>query len=268
MDMQVPIGQLLLQQGYFDNSTIPTQVHQPLQQQSLIQDLQVPVLEQIPALNGQTLTKPKRKQVKNACVHCQKACKKCDDGRPCQRCLKYNLADTCRNSIRKERQKGLKRGPYKRKPGESDAFQHKSKKLALGQTAMIASNVISQVTNTQTTCSPMPVLPVFVTPDASPNNNKDALTTASASLSQSTNIPHTFGHHDLLMMPFSFVDNTALQQDQFPLVTTTTTSYEYNSNKQQHLLNDVPTYSTPTMSPAAASATQFRFISQNNDFAL
>ncbi|ORZ12784.1 hypothetical protein BCR42DRAFT_493515 [Absidia repens] len=61
------------------------------------------------------LTKPKRKQVKNACVNCQKACKKCDDGRPCQRCIKYGLSETCTNSVRKERKKGVKRGPYKRR---------------------------------------------------------------------------------------------------------------------------------------------------------
>ncbi|KAI8062186.1 hypothetical protein BC940DRAFT_309353 [Gongronella butleri] len=61
------------------------------------------------------LVKPKRKQVKNACVNCQKACKKCDDGRPCQRCIKYGLTDTCQNSVRKERKKGIKRGPYKRR---------------------------------------------------------------------------------------------------------------------------------------------------------
>ncbi|KAL4207325.1 hypothetical protein AB4K20DRAFT_1997289 [Rhizopus microsporus] len=56
--------------------------------------------------------KQKRSQVKNACkyvfllnelwlilfffnkVNCKKACKKCDDRRPCQRCIKYNLVDT------------------------------------------------------------------------------------------------------------------------------------------------------------------------------
>ncbi|KAI9280222.1 hypothetical protein BC943DRAFT_331022 [Umbelopsis sp. AD052] len=59
--------------------------------------------------------KPKRKQVKNACVNCQKACKKCDDGRPCQRCVKYGLTETCIDSVRKERKKGVKRGPYKRR---------------------------------------------------------------------------------------------------------------------------------------------------------
>ncbi|ORX57404.1 hypothetical protein DM01DRAFT_1401702 [Hesseltinella vesiculosa] len=61
------------------------------------------------------MVKPKRKQVKNACVNCQKACKKCDEGRPCQRCIKYGLSDSCQDSVRKERKKGIKRGPYKRR---------------------------------------------------------------------------------------------------------------------------------------------------------
>lgn len=60
-------------------------------------------------------TKPKRAQVKNACVNCQRACKKCDNSRPCQRCVKYHLESTCQNSTRKERKRTGKRGPYKRK---------------------------------------------------------------------------------------------------------------------------------------------------------
>ncbi|KAG0769126.1 hypothetical protein G6F29_002846 [Rhizopus arrhizus] len=63
---------------------------------------------------------PKRKQVKNACTNCQKACKKCDDARPCPRCIKYGIADTCVNSVRKERKKGIKRGPYKRRQKTED----------------------------------------------------------------------------------------------------------------------------------------------------
>ncbi|CAO3671942.1 unnamed protein product [Rhizopus stolonifer] len=67
--------------------------------------------------NDATIEKPKRKQVKNACVNCQKACKKCDDGRPCKRCIKLGLTATCRDSDRKERKKGVKRGPYKKRQG-------------------------------------------------------------------------------------------------------------------------------------------------------
>jgi hypothetical protein len=48
-------------------------------------------------------------------VNCQKACKKCDDGRPCARCIKLGLTETCRDSDRKERKKGVKRGPYKKR---------------------------------------------------------------------------------------------------------------------------------------------------------
>lgn len=51
----------------------------------------------------------KRKQVKNACVHCQRACKKCDDTRPCIRCTKYGLEGSCVDSPRKER-KSKRRG--------------------------------------------------------------------------------------------------------------------------------------------------------------
>jgi hypothetical protein len=63
--------------------------------------------------------KLKRKQVKNACTNCQKACKKCDDERPCPRCVKYGIADECSDSVRKERRKGIKRGSYKKKCEQS-----------------------------------------------------------------------------------------------------------------------------------------------------
>ncbi|KAF7796783.1 hypothetical protein EIP86_007967 [Pleurotus ostreatoroseus] len=63
----------------------------------------------------------KRRQVKNACTNCQKACKKCDDARPCLRCVKYGIAEECVDSQRKERQKGIKRGPYKKRDGKDRA---------------------------------------------------------------------------------------------------------------------------------------------------
>ncbi|TFY52412.1 hypothetical protein EVG20_g10560 [Dentipellis fragilis] len=61
------------------------------------------------------VTRPKRKQVKMACTNCAAACKRCDEARPCERCLKYGIADSCMDGVRKERKKGIKRGPYKRK---------------------------------------------------------------------------------------------------------------------------------------------------------
>lgn len=61
----------------------------------------------------------KRRQVKNACTNCQKACKKCDDARPCLRCVKYGIGEECVDSQRKERKKGIKRGPYKKRDGKN-----------------------------------------------------------------------------------------------------------------------------------------------------
>lgn len=68
----------------------------------------------------------KRAQVRIACTHCQKACKKCSNTRsvdrygdrhsmvsvltfrPCERCVKYGLRD-CIDSTRKPRKTGIKR---------------------------------------------------------------------------------------------------------------------------------------------------------------
>lgn len=44
----------------------------------------------------------KKKKTSRACIHCQKAHLTCDEGRPCQRCIKKNLQDTCRDGIRKQ----------------------------------------------------------------------------------------------------------------------------------------------------------------------
>ncbi|KAJ2773872.1 hypothetical protein IWQ57_001090 [Coemansia nantahalensis] len=63
----------------------------------------------------------KRIQVKNACVNCQRACKKCDSGRPCKRCVRQGLGDSCEDSKRKPRQRGIKRGPYKKRKQPGDA---------------------------------------------------------------------------------------------------------------------------------------------------
>ncbi|CAI2174972.1 19640_t:CDS:2 [Funneliformis geosporum] len=105
------------------------------------------------SLNGTTSqqvspVKQKRKQVKNACVNCQKACKKCDDGRPCQRCIKYELTATCKDSIRKVRKKGVKRGPYKRRTQKTQGV-----KISISSTStppdIPAPAVIVPVSNTE-----------------------------------------------------------------------------------------------------------------------
>ncbi|KAG6881367.1 hypothetical protein C0993_001763, partial [Termitomyces sp. T159_Od127] len=52
---------------------------------------------------------------RHQCTNCASACKRCDESRPCERCIKYNIPETCVDGQRKERKKGIKRGPYKRK---------------------------------------------------------------------------------------------------------------------------------------------------------
>ena len=50
----------------------------------------------------------RRSQVKIACIHCKKACKKCDNARPCTRCIRTGTASTCVDAPRKERKKDKK----------------------------------------------------------------------------------------------------------------------------------------------------------------
>ncbi|KAF8953426.1 Transcriptional regulator of nonfermentable carbon utilization [Haplosporangium bisporale] len=44
----------------------------------------------------------RRKKASRACFHCQKAHLTCDDSRPCQRCVKRDLAGTCADGVRKK----------------------------------------------------------------------------------------------------------------------------------------------------------------------
>ena len=77
-----------------------------------------PFVHNLAPAHQQPLIRAKRRQVKNACTNCQKACKKCDDARPCLRCVKYGISDDCVDSQRKERRRGVKRGPYKKRDGK------------------------------------------------------------------------------------------------------------------------------------------------------
>ncbi|KAH7929833.1 hypothetical protein BV22DRAFT_1029012 [Leucogyrophana mollusca] len=45
---------------------------------------------------------PKKKKANRACAHCQKAHLTCDDSRPCQRCIKRGIANSCTEGHRKK----------------------------------------------------------------------------------------------------------------------------------------------------------------------
>ncbi|KAI9105832.1 hypothetical protein DFS34DRAFT_31196 [Phlyctochytrium arcticum] len=58
----------------------------------------------------------RREQCKIACVHCKKACKKCDNLRPCSRCCRMGYAASCSDAPRKERSKATnRRAPYSKR---------------------------------------------------------------------------------------------------------------------------------------------------------
>lgn len=52
----------------------------------------------------------KRKQVRNACTNCQRVAKKgCSDTRPCHRCVRLGIADTCQSSVHRHRLPGMRK---------------------------------------------------------------------------------------------------------------------------------------------------------------
>ncbi|ORX78969.1 hypothetical protein BCR32DRAFT_294725 [Anaeromyces robustus] len=55
----------------------------------------------------------KRKKVSQACIFCRRSHMTCDDGRPCQRCIKRNIAHLCRDEPKtnKKKKKGGKQDP-------------------------------------------------------------------------------------------------------------------------------------------------------------
>ncbi|KAJ3821035.1 hypothetical protein F5878DRAFT_606749 [Lentinula raphanica] len=98
----------------FDSSMDPS-VHYPLLTTNPLTYSTMPMHMYPLTPSSQRTFQTKRRQVKNACTNCQKACKKCDDARPCLRCIKYGIPTECVDSQRKERKKGIKRGPYNKK---------------------------------------------------------------------------------------------------------------------------------------------------------
>ncbi|KZV79210.1 hypothetical protein EXIGLDRAFT_661304 [Exidia glandulosa HHB12029] len=58
--------------------------------------------EMSPGTKQRNREQSKKKKANRACFHCQKAHLTCDDSRPCQRCLKRGMGDSCVEGIRKK----------------------------------------------------------------------------------------------------------------------------------------------------------------------
>ena len=133
----------------------PLPQHQQQQQHLLQMTMHVyPFPHALGPTQQPPLIRAKRRQVKNACTNCQKACKKCDDARPCLRCVKYGISDDCVDSQRKERKRGVKRGPYKKRDGKgvfSSIHSPFSFTLSI-EPSLIFLEIAQAVTSTRTTC--------------------------------------------------------------------------------------------------------------------
>jgi hypothetical protein len=134
-------------------------------------------------------------------------------GRPCQRCIKYGLTDTCVNSVRKERKKGVKRGPYKKrnKTGKLQLHlleEHGINCLDIGESAASSGtstpNMASPMTNANLYAqnpNVRPPMPIHYQPF--PAGHYDPYGYAAAAAAAASN-----GQ----MMPQAYMVPTAIQQ--------------------------------------------------------
>ncbi|KAI0334105.1 hypothetical protein GY45DRAFT_148071 [Cubamyces sp. BRFM 1775] len=59
-------------------------------------------------MTAPTTVPRKTRGVKAACTNCRRVSKRCDEGRPCMRCLSRGLADTCANASTKPRRRNMR----------------------------------------------------------------------------------------------------------------------------------------------------------------
>ncbi|KAI9361053.1 hypothetical protein BD770DRAFT_408872 [Pilaira anomala] len=176
--------------------------------------------ESLDQVASETKTVSKRRsQVKNACVNCQKACKKCDEGRPCQRCIKLGITDTCFDSPRKERKKGFKRGPYRKKSTSTQPSSPKND---------VPENISSSSTSS----------PLFITTTTTTAKTSKVVVKKEKIEPEPIKIEKIVSPSDII---YQQVENTI--QFDFP------TSNEYNFDETQFMQNTMTTTPTTTTTP-------------------
>lgn len=75
----------------------------------------------------------KRKQVRNACLSCQRSSKGCDDARPCARCVRLHIADTCQSSVHRKRLPGHRLSASQKDPTHVDTARRGPRSFGLSQ---------------------------------------------------------------------------------------------------------------------------------------
>ncbi|KAK7204042.1 hypothetical protein BZA70DRAFT_281373 [Myxozyma melibiosi] len=103
--------------------------------------------------------RPKRKKASRACFHCQKAHLTCDDARPCQRCVKRGLSDTCHDGVRKKA-KYLSDAPDKPPAKTTDASTTPaptSTTTSRAARALASSNTSNTSSNSNSKASVLPM---------------------------------------------------------------------------------------------------------------
>ncbi|KAF1796556.1 Zn(2)-C6 fungal-specific transcription factor [Mucor lusitanicus] len=140
--------------------------------------------------NGAEL-ESKKKKASRACLHCQRAHLTCDDSRPCQRCVKRDLASTCTDAARK-RAKYLQDIPVDElfntssssnsQPTSSSAAVSSSSSAAAAAAASFNNSIVDSAaaTSAPTTTAPMHLSTIGMQQMMSNNGYSSSLSPASS----------------------------------------------------------------------------------------
>ncbi|KAG4107512.1 hypothetical protein H8356DRAFT_1023624 [Neocallimastix lanati (nom. inval.)] len=123
----------------------------PLLTASIGSTVTAPPLPLVP-LAKKKKTVAKRKKVSQACVYCRRSHMTCDDGRPCQRCIKRNIAHLCHDEPKTNKKN--------KKKNAKDAKGNKTTKTTVTKTPSLIS--------APTPTPPLPLHKMNSTTDASP----------------------------------------------------------------------------------------------------
>ncbi|KAG0211844.1 Transcriptional regulator of nonfermentable carbon utilization [Mortierella sp. GBA30] len=130
-------------------------------------------------------TGQRRKKASRACFHCQKAHLTCDDSRPCQRCVKRDLAGSCTDGVRKKakylqdaidsQQRAAEQAKLEQESQQAQTCGSGAATLDDAQALFSFTNVSSSISSTSSSLSSLTtkgiastLSPISTTPSAKP----------------------------------------------------------------------------------------------------
>ncbi|KAI8844014.1 zinc cluster transcriptional activator [Chytriomyces cf. hyalinus JEL632] len=198
------------------------------------------------AQQGEPIRKPKRKKVSQACVFCRRSHMTCDEGRPCQRCIRRKIAHLCTNEALPKPDSPASSGPSSAVPQQNRNDGSSASNAAnSGATAAIHSSSggsggapnSSMVSPPTTSSASTAMMYSFPPPFIGNRSNNGG---ASGALAGNNNVHSSMMHEDSLFPPlFASADQMG---NELTIISDFLASLESPSNNTQAFFNAMQGY--------------------------